>query len=45
MLDEGADHGPFDYSQALCNALPVRLVQGLLHSRHKHKARIWQSAP
>ncbi|MDH0621482.1 hypothetical protein N5E31_00740 [Pseudomonas chengduensis] len=45
MLDKGADNGPFDFPQALCNALPARLVQGLLHALHKHKARVRQSAP
>ena len=45
MLDKGADNGPFAYRQALCNALPACLVQGLLHLLHKYKVRVRQSAP
>lgn len=39
MFDKGADIGPFESRQALCNARPARLVQGLLQVLHKQGAR------
>jgi len=45
VLDKGADNGPFAFRQTLWNALPASLVQGLLHTLNKYKARVRQSAP
>jgi hypothetical protein len=45
VLDKGAAQGLLLFDAALWNALPARLVQGLLRSMHKHKVRVRQSAP
>ena len=39
VLDKGAAQGLLFFDAALWNALPARLVQGLLHTLHKYKVR------
>lgn len=45
VLDKGAAQGLLLFDAALWNAPPARLVQGLLHTLHKYKVRVRQSAP